>query len=260
MEKQLLFYAEVAPIDKNKHAELSVKAGSDFSFTKHVNSVPLTAVELPAATSEFTVVFAGNDEQLLPIAILGAQADENLYYDDEQGWQANYIPAFIRRYPFIFSTDDKGKSFALCIDEKFSGCNYEGRGERLFDAEGERTQFLNSTLEFLQSYQAQFQRTQAFCQRLRELDLFEPMHAQFTGRDGERRGLTGFFAVKKDKLKELDNDVLAELAKNDYLELIYLHLQSLRNFNNIAQKAAPMQAAESSADDVPEAAGTADKD
>ena len=204
MTKQLLFYADVAPVNKATHAELSVKTGTDYSFAKSVNSVPLTTVEIPPASKDYAVVFTGNEEQMMPTVILGAQAEENLYYDEEKGWQADYIPAFIRRYPFVFSSTDKGGNFILCIDENFSGCNYEGRGERLFDADGERTQYLASTLGFLQAYQAQFQRTQAFCKRLQALDLFEPMHAQFTAAGGGRRALTGFFAVKKDKLKELE--------------------------------------------------------
>ena len=42
----------------------------------------------------------------------------------------------------------------------------------------ERTQFLESTLKFLENYQVHHQRTQIFCQKLVELALLEPMQAQ----------------------------------------------------------------------------------
>ncbi len=40
-------------------------------------------------------------------------------------------------------------------------------------------------------------------------------------------------AVNRDKLKALPGETLAELAKTDELELIYLHLHSLRNFEHL---------------------------
>jgi hypothetical protein len=38
-------------------------------------------------------------------------------------------------------------------------------------------------------------------------------------------------AVNRDRLKALPPETLAEMAKADELELIYLHLHSLRNFD-----------------------------
>ena len=124
----------------------------------------------------------------------------------------------------------------LCIDEAFDGCNEDGRGERLFDADGEQTQYLNSVLEFLKEYQMQFQRTQLFCKKLQELDLLEPMGAQLTLPAGEKLTLTGFQAISRDKLKALSGDQLAELAKTDELELAYMQIQSMRNFSGMLEK------------------------
>lgn len=59
------------------------------------------------------------------------------------------MPAFLRRYPFVFSSNDDASTFTLCIDEEFDGLNQDGRGERLFDSEGERTQYLQNVLGFL---------------------------------------------------------------------------------------------------------------
>ena len=35
--------------------------------------------------------------------ILGGEKDQNLYLDDAGKWTARYIPAFVRRYPFVFA-------------------------------------------------------------------------------------------------------------------------------------------------------------
>ncbi len=244
MTTQLLIYQRAVPVSKQRHGSWSVKAGSDYTFTQHVNSVPLTAVEFPSAAPEYAIVFAGTEEAVMPVVILGVRERENQYVTEAGGWQAKYLPAFVRRYPFVFSSSDDGANFTLCIDEEFAGCNQEGRGERLFDVDGEQTQYLRSVLEFLKSYQVQFQRTQAFCRKLKELELLEPMQAKFTLGSGERALLAGFMAVNRDRLKGLSGEKLGELAKTDELELIYQHLQSLRNLSVVAQKMA-QQATES---------------
>jgi hypothetical protein len=108
---------------------------------------------------------------MLPAAILGLRADENLYFTNKGGWQAKYIPAFVRRYPFVFSSNDGEKTFTVCIDEKFPGFNQTGRGERLFNAEAKPTPFVQKTVQFLQQYQYEYCRTRNFCRKFKELNL-----------------------------------------------------------------------------------------
>lgn len=242
MEKQLLIYDNVEAISKQKHTDLYIKTGADYSFAKNINSAPLMAVEFRQAASEYAIVFTGNENEIMPAVIIGTRNDENLYYSDEQGWDASYIPAFIRRYPFVFSSSDNGEHFTLCVDTTFSGCNYDGKGERLFDSEGEKTQYLENVLSFMREYQAHFKRSQDFCKQLKELDLLEPVGAQFK-QDGEQRSLTGFQAINREKLKALSGDQLKALMLNDGLELIYLHLQSLSNFNAMINRLIPTEPA-----------------
>jgi hypothetical protein len=230
MPAKQLIYESAVPVSKSRHARWSVEIGSDFAFSRSVNSVPLMAVEFPAAAAEYAVVFAGNQEGVMPAVILGMRENENLYLGPLGGWQAKYVPAFLRRYPFVFSSNDGGKNFVLCIDEGFPGFNQEARGEKLFDGDGKLSPYVQNVLKFLQSYQVEFQRTQAFCKRLRELNLLEPMRAQVTLESGERMALAGFMAVNRARLKTLPGETLAEMARNDELELLYAHLHSMRNF------------------------------
>jgi hypothetical protein len=233
---QLLIYGQVEAVNKQRHVDWSIKAESHYGFAKQVNSVPLMAVEFPSAAAEYSIVFAGEGEELLPVVIMGVRQDENLYIDEEGAWTASYIPAFIRRYPFVFASTDEGKTLTLCLDETYTGCNQEGRGERLFDADGEQTQYLTKVLDFLQDYQSHYQRTQAFCAKLVELDLFEDMGAKFTLPSGEERTLTGFKVISREKLKALPQQELALLMANDGLELIYHHLHSMRNLNKVLER------------------------
>jgi hypothetical protein len=229
MATQLLIYETAVPVSAAGHRDASVEVGADYAFARNVNSVPLMAVEFPHAAPEYAIVFAGTGDEVMPAVILGMRGSENLYLAHGK-WSARYVPAFVRRYPFIFSTLDQGKNFVLCVDEAFAGFNRQGRGQRLIGDDGKATPYVENVLKFLQEYQAQFNRTKQFCRKVKELDLLEPMQAQIDMVSGERLQLRGFWAVNREKLKALPGDKLAEVAKTDELELLYLHVNSMRNF------------------------------
>jgi len=233
-----------------------VDAAPDYDFSRETNSVPLMAVEFPHAAPEYPVVFAGAGEEVMPAVILGMRGNENLYLAHGK-WSAKYIPAFVRRYPFVFSTLDEGKSFVLCVDEAFAGFNRQGRGQRLFGEDGKPTPYVDNVLKFLQEYQAQFNRTKEFCRKAKELDLLEPMQAQIDMVSGERLSLRGFWAVNRAKLKALSGEKLAELAKTDELELLYVHVQSMRNFNVLRERLVVVEGGKAEAAPVAEAAAKA---
>ena len=122
------------------------------------------------------------------------------------------------------------------IDESFKGCNRDGQGERLFDSEGEQTQYLKGVLSFLQDYQLRFQRTKVYCDRLKSHGLLQPMQAQFSLTSGEKRSLSGFMTVDREKLKALSSEDLETMFGNDELECTYLHLHSLRHFSSMLER------------------------
>jgi hypothetical protein len=243
---QLLIYETAVPVSSVHHAKACVEVGTDYRFSGKVNSVPLMAVEFPFAAAEYAIIFAGGGDVPMPAVILGIRDKENLFLNKEGNWQAKYVPAFLRRYPFVFSTNDDGKTFTLCIDETYSGFNREGRGQPLFNEEGKPSAFTDNVLKFVQEYQRQFELTKSFCKKLVELNLLESMQAQVSLPGGETTSLTGFMAVDRKRLKGLSGEKLAELAATDELELLYLHLYSMRNFSEMKTRLEGVVAAASS--------------
>ena len=235
MATQLLIYERAVPVSQQRHRDWYIKTGNDYGFASKVNSVPLVAAEIVVASQAYPVVFAGETD-VIPVVLLGIRDGQNLYVDEKGTWDSKYVPAFVRRYPFVFSSTDEGKTFTLCLDEDFAGVNTDGKGERLFDQDGERTQYLKNVLNFLQVYQAQFQRTQELCKKLADLDLFEPMQAQVKLKTGQQLTLGGFKVINRAKLKALPVETLGELARADELEVIYAHLASLRNFGPMVER------------------------
>lgn len=234
MTKQLFFYETAMPVSFARHGKTSVKAGSDFRFAAEVNSVPLVASEFAAAATQFPIVFAGEGENVVPTVILGVEGARNAFLAEDGSWTGTYVPEFIRRYPFVFSHEVDAKKLVLHVDESYAGVNEEGRGEKLFDADGEQTQYLRSVVAFLQDFQTRFNRSQVFARRLAELDLLQPMRATFTLPSGETRTLTGFKTVNRDKLKALSDEDVLKMFRTDELECTMLHLFSLRHFADVA--------------------------
>ncbi len=125
MATQLLIYERAVPVSSARHGQWSVEVGGDYTFSKSVNSVPLMAVEFPMAAMEYPIVFAGSQDAVMPAVIVGLRGQENLFLTPEHGWKASYIPAFVRRYPFVFSSNEDNSQFTLCIDEAFHGFNQD---------------------------------------------------------------------------------------------------------------------------------------
>jgi hypothetical protein len=265
MAKQLLIYDQVVAVTPQRHGSKSIKTGTNFSYAKGVNSVPLMAAEFEAASLEYPIVFAGEAGAIMPVALLGLRDSENLYVNAEGAWTGRYVPAFVRQYPFVFASSDKGDNFTLCIDEGFSGVNEDGIGEgfsgvnedgigeRLFDAAGARTQYLQSVLGFLQAYQAQFRATRLFAQRLEDLKLLEAMEAQFTLTSGQRMKLGGFQTVHRERLRAVEGEVLGQMARNGELDLVYAHIHSMRNLAPTAER---IRTAANEASDIAKSADT----
>ena len=239
MSKTLLIYERAVPVNQTRHAKSGVKTSDNFGFARDVNSMPLLAQEFRDAMREYPIVFAGTEENVMPAVLLGFGEHENLFVDDAGKWDAKYIPAFARRYPYVFSSSDDGQTLTLCIDEDYSGFNEEGEGERLFDDDGEQTPYLKKVLDFQTEFQRLFQRTQTFCKNLAELKLLDPMQAQVKFGNGQELTIGGFMVVSRERLKQVPGDKLSELASVDELELLYLHLQSLHNVTDLANRARP---------------------
>jgi hypothetical protein len=254
----LLIYESAVPVSAARHREVSFEPAKGYAFSAGINAVPLMAVEFMLAATEYAIVFTESGDDVLPAAVLGIRPDQNLYLSADSQWQAKYVPAFIRRYPFVFSASEDQKTLTLCIDETHPGINREGRGQRLFGDDGRPSEYVEQVLKFLQDYQAHYARTRVFGKRLKDSNLLEPMQAQVTTPAGEKLMLHGFTAAARERIRTLSGEALSTLAKTDELELLYLHLHSMRNFEGVKDRLIGSSSAEVGVDDTGTAAQASD--
>ncbi len=236
MSTQLLIYENIVPLSTERHAGWSVEVGADFAFTRNLNALPLLAAEFVAAGREYPIVFSKAGDTVQPVALLGMRGNENLFLSESSRWQAEYLPAFLRRYPFVFGRSEDGQTFTLCIDESFIGFNQTDRGEKLFNQDGRPTPYVTNVLEFLQNFQIEHARTHAFCKKLDEHELFQTQNAVWTGPIGEQATLSGFLVLSREKLQALPSKLIASMMGTGELDLIYAHLHSINNFNRFKTK------------------------
>ena len=223
----LLFYDKPVALNKVTHKDTKITPlGGDNSFAGQTNSVILAGIEFTEAAKEYPIVFAQAGESFVPVALLGLRNEENLFVADDASWDAKYIPAFVRRYPFVLAAANDSQQQVVCVDEAYTGFNASD-GEALFSDDGEPTELLTKAMEFLEEYQRQYTRTGAFLNRLKENDLLMSLNARVDLVDGKQFSLTGLLAVDERKLLQLDDDKALELFRSGELAWIYCHLMSL---------------------------------
>ena len=236
MSKQLIMYDNIQPLSA-KHAKWSLDV-ENHEFIKHMNASPLLATEIPFAATEFPVIFSATavEGEYMPLAVMGLKDNQNLLLNDKAILSTRYVPAFIRRYPFVLGGDKGSDVMTVCIDEGTEFFSQDGtKGNRLFQDDGSQTDFLKDVIEFLKDYQHRADLTRTFTKKLHELDLLEPMSANisFKSKGNANINVGGFFVVKREKLKAISDADALDLFKKDGLELIYSHIQSLSNFNRL---------------------------
>lgn len=230
--QQPLFYRQIAPLSRERHGQWFIDPLPGFQFAADANCVYVAGVEFASACREYPIVFAATGETtVVPVALLGLKAGQNLFLDAQSKWKGRYVPAYVRRYPFILADDGTQQNFTVCIDEAYAGFNTANEGERLLGEDGKEGPLLARSVEFLRNYQGHAQLTTRFCARLVELGILEPVKADINMQSGEQLSMAGFSCVNKERLHALDGAVLQDLAKQGFLELVYAHMLSLNNMS-----------------------------
>lgn len=222
------FYQEVTALNREQHKNFKLKQTSNCGFAKNMHLVPLAGVEFFQASSHYSIVFVGEGANTVPVALLGLTADENGFVNSDNQWEENcYVPAFIRRYPFVLA-EDKNDNFTVCIDSAYDGWN-EKEGQPLFNTDGKNSEFLDEMIRFLQNFSHEMTRTRQFVEKLQELDLLHVRSMQLKHSSGETFLLSDFRTVNEEKFLQLKDKQILDLHKQGFLGFIYAHLISQSN-------------------------------
>ena len=211
----------------------------------------MSYTEFNVAHRDYPIVFSSGDEgrSFAPVAVLGLQAQENLFVHAEAWTPDVYLPAYVRRYPFCMARvtlDNVEQAERLiCVEKEYIT---EAGGEPMFDTKQEPLPRWKEVEKLLEEYEADLERTKEMCGILADYGLLEPFTMQATLNAGGAMHLTGMFRVDEKKIEFLNASQHKNLIKKGVMSKIYIHLLSLDNFGRLLdRKAARVQGASSAA-------------
>lgn len=207
-----LFYTNPTPLDAKKHAKLGLKKNFGFDFTRNINAVPVNMIEMTQICHHYPIAFSP-DASATPVAILGLRDNENLFVQPDGRWEeATYIPAYIRRYPFIFSEMPGNESLTLCVDMNDKIVE-DGSEQSFFDKDGKPSTLSKGALEFCKSYHAAAKQTLDFSAALVKHGLLVERAAQINIAGNRRINFSGFRVIDEEKLEKMKDKDFLEFRK-----------------------------------------------
>lgn len=225
-----LFFKDLMPLNSRDHADWRSKKFDDVSFLAKSHAVPVTVDEIVDAQRHFPIVFSAG-ENPVPLALMGLNEGVNTFVDDNGQIAENvYMPAYVRRYPFMLARlAPDSEDLSLCFDPAAGVIGKFDEGNELFDGEGKPTQYTQSVLEFCQKFEESGQRTKGFIEEILKNDLLMDGEIAITLQDNPDKPFIyrGFKMIDEKKLRELPAETLEGLHKNGILMLMHAHLFSL---------------------------------
>lgn len=229
-----VFYRRPELLTSEAFAHKSFAPKPDHRFAEGTNAVPLNGVELELAQRYYPIVFS-EEAAPFPMAVLGLRTAENAFLGPAGTWREGiYVPAYVRRYPFVFMSGPDEKQFALCIDAA-SAFVVDGDANPFF-RDGQPTDLTKNALAFCASFQAEYEKTRAFAAALAEHGLLESRTANIDLGGGRKAVFGPFRAIDGAKLAALPNAVIAEWLRSGWLGWIYAHLMSAANWAALANR------------------------
>ncbi len=237
-------YRKPEPLTAEAHGKLGVKSpDKPFAFMSGAHFIPITVAEFAPGGLNFPIIFMGDTK--LPAAVMGLNPGENLFVDPEGAVPVDvYVPAFVRRWPFVLAQGQGSDQLVVCIDREAEVISEEP--DAPFFENGEISTFTKTAIQFCENFETERQRTEAFVALLTKHDLFELKTANFTPRNadgsaGETQQIADYFGVSDTKLRALPAADLAQLRDNGALQQIYAHLMSLLNWDFLIARAMERQ-------------------
>jgi hypothetical protein len=222
-----LFYNGVQPLSSQLHAGWKTRPIDLEPMLATQHAIPLTVEEFTVAQRHYPIVFSVGDEAV-PLALMGLNEGSNVFTGDDQASNGIYIPAYLRRYPFMLAKLREGADeLSLCFDPASNGVGEFEDGEALFDGD-QPSENTKAILQFCEQFEQAGARTQAFMAEIKKAGLLMDGEVSIQPSNSAQPFIyRGFQMVDEAKLAELRGDELRKMNQSGLLALVYAHLFSL---------------------------------
>lgn len=234
-----LFYEKPTLLRFDDHKGAGLLSNGTFGFAKAANAVPITIGEFMPIIRHYPIVFS-DSEHCAPVAVLGLREGENLLVQPDGHWRAQaYIPAYIRRYPFIVTQTPDQKQQLLAVDaasDRFAADTSGVDAKAFFASDGTPTAETKSAMDFCHAYHVEHVETEGFTRALKDAKLLVSNQAALTLPDHSRYTLGGFQMVDEKAFRALRSSLLYDWHSKGWLQLIALHLASQQNWQLLMEQ------------------------
>ena len=252
-----LFYNNIEPLNSNQHGKMKLRQIENAPQIGKTHAVPVTVDEFGLIQRFYPIVFSIG-ENPIPIALMGLNEGVNVFLDENGRAisQGIYMPAYIRRYPFLLARlRPDSDELSLCFDSTSGAVGDFEEGQPLFEGD-QPSQATKDILQFCEQFETAGQRTGVFMEELKKSELLMEGEVAIQPQSAEQPFIyRGFRMVDEEKLRGLRGDELRKLNQNGLLPLIYAHLFSLTQMRDvfgrqIQQGKAPQQMPQPAAADA----------
>jgi hypothetical protein len=232
-----IFYGGLQPLSSQLHGDFRLSPSDTAPHLVTTHAVPVTIDEFVSAQRFCPIVFSTGDNAV-PLALMGLNEGVNVFVDaDGRPLGEMYVPAYVRRYPFMLArVAPDAQELSLCFDPTSGLVGQTEEGSPLFE-DGKPTEATNNVLKFCEEFEMSAQRTVAFVKELQAAELL--MEGEVTiqpGDAGQPFVYRGFQMVNEEKVRDLRGDELRKMNQNGLLPLIMAHLFSLTLMRDIFGK------------------------
>ena len=223
-----ILYNDLVPLSSDQHATWGTKALEGAQFLRDQHAVPVIIDEFVQVQRHFPIIFAAGDNPV-PLALMGLNEGVNVFVDENGKFSERvYIPAYIRRYPFMLAQlGQNPQELSLCFDPTSGAVGPDGEVVKLFE-DGQPSQGTKDILGFCESFEQGAQRTGAFMKEVQEMDLLMDGEVTIQPEGASQPHVyRGFKMVNEEKLRDLRGDQLRKMMQSGMLTLLTAHLFSL---------------------------------
>lgn len=225
-----MIQGQLTALDSQEHKTLKFSSDVNYDFTRKVGMVPVVVGELPLLCETYPVVFAkiGTSDEYSLVAVLSFMEDTNSYLDKDGNWLAEYVPSYVRKYPFITANVEgaKDNKKVLCFDPEAPHFKQD-KGDPLFDKDGKPSDTVDVSLRLNEEFESSLEQSKEFCAEMAKSNVLAERQ------ENSPYGNLLFYTLKLEALSTLSVSKIKEWHENGYLNIVMSIIQSNRGWREV---------------------------
>ncbi|SPF80290.1 SapC family protein [Pseudoprimorskyibacter insulae] len=222
-----VMYSGVLPISNEAHRSHRITMNNQaLAKASTIHLIPAVIDEFGPAAPYLPIMFVPTVAGPSPVFVCSLASGRNAFVSDDGRWTRGYVPAYLRRYPFILGNTD-AEDPILCIDSGFEDFTDGDDGQLLFNEDGGQSDYLQGIIRLSSDYALSARRTEEAMKRVADLDLLRTVGIEGRNAEGGKVSLQGMAGIDFQRLEALSDQEYLSLREGGLLEALYAHRVSM---------------------------------